>query len=140
MTFIFPFFSVTVAVILTYIPHFIRVALGQRRGTYDNANPRDNTKVDEQDKEFADLQKRLLGAHQNQLESIGVYAAGVVAMVFRRGYTTWSVNYLCAQYLVFRVAYITAYIAPPVAKGYVRTLTFVGCFATIMIIWIRAWV
>lgn len=140
MGFNFPLFSVPVAFLLCYIPHGIRVAIAKKANAYDHTNPRYQTEFAEAlSAEQAYLQRRLIGAHNNQLETIGVYAAGIVANVTRKS-LSWPIHLMAALYIAFRVIYVVVYVSPQVAGGYLRSLAFMGVLGTIFAIWIRAFV
>lgn len=140
MAFDFPLFSVLVAFSLCYVPHVIRVRIGKKFNTYNHTNPRDTAKFTERmSPAQADLQRRLLGAHNNQLESIGMYAAGIVANIARKP-NDWLIHFLSAFYVMSRIVYIMVYMQPQVANGYLRTFVFGFCFFTIFAVWIRAFV
>ncbi|KAI0561517.1 Membrane associated eicosanoid/glutathione metabolism-like protein [Gracilaria domingensis] len=138
MAFSWPAFSVILAGILAYIPHGIRVSLVMKNGRFDNSAPRDHegqkSSLPEEKREFM---LRLLGCHNNQMESLGVYAAGVAAnLAF--GDSKTLLNVFTALYIVFRVIYLIVYSLPQYAGGYLRTAAFVGCLAMIISIWSNA--
>lgn len=135
--FSFPLLSVVIAVILVYVPHVWRVTIARKQGKYDNTNPRATEQFSEMSEKQASLQRRLLGAHNNQLETIGVYASGVVANVARLK-TDWKLVTLCALYIAFRVIYILAYAGPQYIGGYLRTLVFFFCIIVLFLLWIMA--
>lgn len=87
--------------------------------------------------EKAALLTRLLGAHQNQLELLGTYAAGIVANV-ARGKDDWLLVILSGLYIALRCAYVVIYAGPQVMGGYLRTIIFLMIFSLIFVIWIRA--
>lgn len=135
MAFFWPFFSVILAILLAYFPHFFRVALVMLSGQYDNAKPR---AYSDQHDTFSDekraLLTRLASAHNNQLETLGVYAAGVTAAFFS-GSSRTLLNVMSAVYIGARVVYIAVYAMPQVASGYIRSLTFVVCLSSVFVIW-----
>lgn len=140
MGFNFPLFSVPVAFFLCYVPHGVRAYVSRNAGVYDNTEPRKlehSLSGISQDKR--DLINRASGAHNNQLESIGVYAAGIVAnsAVGVRS-DDWQFITLAALYIALRVAYIAAYLGPPVLDGYLRTGIFGLVILVIFLIWIKA--
>lgn len=137
MTFNFPIFSAFIATILVYVPHVIRVKIATEAGKYDNKDPRNNDALQQMTAKDRDLQRRLLGAHQNQIETIGMYVAAIVANI-ARGNEGWLTNMLAALYIGLRIAYIAAYAGPPIANGYLRSLLFFGCFSVILSLWITA--
>lgn len=72
-------------------------------GGYDNHFPR------EQQAQLSGWGKRALAAHENQIESFPIFAAGVlVAMV--AGVTSAAVDYLAIVFILARVLFITLYI------------------------------
>lgn len=138
MAFSFPLLSVPCAFVLAYVPHVMRAALWRRLGIFNNVSPRSVAdKLDDLPAGQADLLRRLGGAHNNQLETLGMYAAGVVACV-ARGRDDWQLIALTASYLAVRVAYIVLYAGPPVAGGYLRSLAFGGVLGIIMLMWVKA--
>lgn len=130
MTFSFAVLSVPLATLLTYVPHFARVTLQQAQQKYDNTAPRAPLPP-------SGLLHRLNCAHVNQLETLGLFAAGVAASV-ARGKGESLNDAFAAWYLAARAAYVVAYAAPQVAGGGARSLAFGASLAAIMSIWIRA--
>lgn len=90
----------------------------------DNKMPR-NTEANqkgmsEEDKAFAN---RLAGAHENQLESLGYYAASVALAVATKVPENILLRYTTG-YIASRLAYVVAYAAPQIAEGNIRSLAF----------------
>lgn len=131
----FPIFSVVIAVILAYVPHVAKVIVLKSIGKYDNRNPRkfnaDSSSVPDGKRELA---TRLLSCHNNQLETLGVYAAAVAINVA----VTSADNppdyflILTSLYVIFRAIYVVAYASPQIAGGYLRSLAFGGCIASLV--------
>jgi len=72
-------------------------------GGYDNQLPRDQqANLDAQG-------KRTLAAHQNQIESFPIFAAGILVALFT-GTTTAAIDYLAVIYIVARLVFMYAYI------------------------------
>ncbi|KAG5936133.1 hypothetical protein E4U53_000283 [Claviceps sorghi] len=91
------------------LPHTYAVATS---GVYDNANPRglrDAIGKSPMDKSRQERLLRAKGASDNGFESLGLYAAGVVA-ANQAGVAAGTVNALSLGYLVCRVAYVYAYV------------------------------
>lgn len=70
---------------------------------YDNNNPRD------QQASLEGRGKRALAAHQNQIESFPLFAAGVLVATIANVDSTLS-GYLALTYIVARIIYIVFYI------------------------------
>lgn len=138
MGFNFPLFTVPIATILCYVPHVARVILAKQANAYDNKDPRNSDTAGTLSAQQAMLQKRLLGAHQNQLETIALYAAAVVANIARKPQDSWVLNLLTALYITFRAVYIAVYASPPFLGGYLRSIVFAACFSIIFALWVRA--
>lgn len=78
-------------------------AQARMAGGYDNQLPRDQqANLDAQG-------KRALAAHQNQIESFPMFAAGILVALFT-GTTTAAIDYLAITYIVARLVFIYAYI------------------------------
>lgn len=137
MSFSFPLLTVPIAIILVYVPHFMKVLLATRFGKYDNKDPRGTAKINELSTEKAALLTRLNSAHQNQLELLGVFAASVAANV-ARGKDDWQLIVLTALYIALRCAYIVLYAGPQVFDGYLRTFCFMGILVVVQLLWIKA--
>jgi Predicted membrane protein len=87
--------------ILSKVPLF-RAQLKSPAG-YDNNHPR------EQQQALEGSGKRALAAHQNQLESFPLFAAGVLVASFS-GVTSALVSYLAVAYIISRIAYLYCYV------------------------------
>ncbi len=72
-------------------------------GGYDNNSPR------EQQLALEGWGKRALAAHQNQIESFPIFAAGVL-LTTTMGITSNAVDYLAIAYIVARVLYVFCYL------------------------------
>lgn len=131
---VFALLSVPIATVLAYLPHVIKGSILSKHGKYDNKKPRAKPSVDEKTDE---LITRLTGAHNNQLESLGVYA-GAIASATAVGVSPVALGNAAAVYIGARSAYVAAYIAPQVGNGAPRSLSFSASFATIMWIWFAA--
>ncbi|PXF46037.1 hypothetical protein BWQ96_04212 [Gracilariopsis chorda] len=138
VNFSWPAFSVILAIILAYLPHFMKVTLLTKFGKFDNKDPRAHTSQQSSvPKEKRALVTRLAGCHSNQIEMLGVYAAGVAAnLSLKESDTAFIV--LTALYVGFRALYIIVYAAPQVLGGNTRSITFVACMATVISIWSKA--
>lgn len=140
MGFNFPLFSVPIAFFLCYVPHGVRAYVAAKAGVLDNKEPRQmENSLSQLDKSKRDLINRASGAHNNQLETIGVYAAGIVAnSAVGVPSDDWQFIALAAAYIAVRVAYIAAYLGPPVLNGYLRSLVFAAVVIIIILVWIKA--
>lgn len=131
-------FSVPVAFFLTYLPHFLKVKLLFGENALDNRNPRvDNENAKMMPDAKKDLVGRLKSAHENQLEMIGVYAAGVAVGV-SVGVRPIVLTILSAIYIAARVAFVAIYASPPVFGGYLRTVAFAPCVLSTLGLWFTA--
>jgi len=72
-------------------------------GGYDNNNPR------EQQIALEGWGKRALAAHQNQIESFPLFAAGVIIATIT-GVESNIVDYCAIAYIVARLAYVYCYL------------------------------
>lgn len=128
--------SVPAAFVVAAAPAVARVALLLRRGgSMDNRAPRDRAgQVKGLSPSDAALAARLLAAHHNQLETLGYFAGGVAVAVAAR-VPPPELSRLAGAYVAARVAYVTAYAAPQVAHGAVRTATFFAAMASIWMLY-----
>lgn len=136
--FSWPAFSVILAIVLAYLPHFFKVAVLTKFGKFDNKDPRAHASQQSslpEDKRA--LVTRLGGCHNNQIEMLGVYAAGVAANLALKENDT-ALIVLTAVYVGLRGLYIIVYAAPQVLGGNIRSLAFVACMATVISIWGKA--
>ncbi|PXF47393.1 hypothetical protein BWQ96_02873 [Gracilariopsis chorda] len=124
---------------LSYTPIIARALIVRSYGQLDNARPRDRAaQTAGLPKTVRELCDRLLACHQNQLETLGYFAAsiGVAAAVGAPGKEIAS---LAAWYVRMRLGYVIAYGAPQVAKGFVRSAFFIGSMAIVFrIYWVAA--
>lgn len=126
----FAIFSVPIAAFLAYVPHFAKVAVLRGRSQYDNAKPRDVPADDE-------LITRLGNAHVNQLEMLGVYAAGVAVATAANTPST-IILALSISYVIARFLFVIAYASPQVAGGLLRSFTFMLSMGSNLALWILA--
>ncbi len=97
---------------------------------YDNSNPR------EQQGSLDGLGKRALAAHQNQLESFPILAAGILVAT-ATGMASSTIDYLAIAYIVARVAYIFYYLND---RPTLRTIVWgVGFISSLALLCIPAW-
>ncbi|MGY8834216.1 MAG: MAPEG family protein, partial [Pseudomonadales bacterium] len=97
---------------------------------YDNSNPR------EQQASLDGLGKRALAAHQNQLESFPIFAAGILVAT-ATGMVSSAIDYLAIAYIVARVAYIFYYLND---RPTLRTLVWgVGFISSLALLCSPAW-
>lgn len=130
--------SVPICVGLTYLPHFVRAAICFSSKALDNRRPRDlEGQLKRLDPGKAALVGRLAASHNNQLETIGVYAAGVAAAVATK-VPAPQLNKLATVYVTARVAFNIAYAAPQVLGGMPRSLSFMFSMGSCLAIWFAA--
>ena len=106
------------------------LALAQVKEGYDNSNPR------QQQNALTGSGQRALAAHQNQIESFPLFAAGVLVATMMKVHPG-AVDILAITYIVGRCLYMVAYVKdiPPA-----RTLFFMfGYLASIALICGPAW-
>ena len=97
---------------------------------YDNSNPR------EQQASLDGLGKRALAAHQNQLESFPIFAAGILVAT-ATGMASSTIDYLAIAYIVARVAYIFYYLNN---RPTLRTIVWgVGFISSLALLCSPAW-
>ncbi|KAB5558533.1 hypothetical protein GE09DRAFT_116575 [Coniochaeta sp. 2T2.1] len=106
------YYTIPAAMVLLYVPHtYAQLASGRKN--LNNAYPRatdDNVVKDEtMDKRTKNRILRARAAHANGNETIGLYAAAVVAANVA-GADVKSVNYLTLGYIASRVAYNYIYV------------------------------
>ncbi len=98
---------------------------------YDNSNPR------EQQSNLEGWGKRALAAHQNQLESFPLFAAGILVVTVTNT-SSGMIDNLAIAYIAARVAYLLCYLKD---IALVRTLVWgVGFFASLALLCAPAWV
>ena len=133
---VFAILSVQICALLAYIPHFVRIFL--LRKTYDNTRPRDVELAEKSQSEWRrELAERLYGSHKNQLETIGVYAAGV-ATALGVGVRSTRLIIVCAVHLGVRVLYNIVYALPQYLNGVPRTIVFVASVASMIAVYTTA--
>lgn len=124
--------------VLTYLPFAARAAVCFANGALDNRNPRDvDGQLKKLDPSSVALVKRLLASHNNQLETLGVYAAAVAAGVATRVPPS-ELNKLATVYISARVAFNVAYAAPQILHGLPRSLSFMASMGSCLAIWAAA--
>ena len=97
---------------------------------YDNNNPR------EQQASLNGMGKRALAAHQNQMESFPIFAAGILVAT-ATGMVSSAIDYLAITYIVARVAYIFYYLKD---RPTLRTLVWsVGFISSLALLCSPAW-
>ncbi len=134
----FALWSVPVSLGLTYLPHAAKVAILSRTGAFSNTAPRDTAGQDKKvDPSKRALVDRLRGAHLNQLETIGVYAAGVAAAT-AVGVPAVTVSRAAKLYVGARVVFNISYAGPQIADGNIRSLSFTAALGAIVWMWAAA--
>ena len=131
---VFALLSAPIALGLAYVPVFVRAAILTKHKKFDNTKPRTevkiNAKVDE-------LVKRCNGAHNNQLETLGPYTAGIAAAV-AVGVPGGKLASIAKTYVGSRIVYNAAYIAPQILEGAPRSLAFFGAIGSVIALWVAA--
>lgn len=126
--------TIPLATALAYSAHFGKAYL--LGSSLDNRKPRD-LECKDVPPERLERALRLQWCHLNMLETLGVYAAGVVAAL-GTGVPIARVTAAAAMYFVLRLIYLGVYIAPQILGGLVRTGVFVLIMFDIMWLWIEA--
>ncbi|KAM0346796.1 hypothetical protein ACHAPU_005136 [Fusarium lateritium] len=138
----YSFFTIPAAFIVILFPNAYTITAGAK-GTFDNCNPRshknniDNcSHLDKANKQFL---LRAKAATENGLETLSLYAAGVVAANFA-GVSTPSLNALSLSYVATRVVYNVAYLwlqtDPKLSR--VRSLVWMASIGLIISLWVKA--
>lgn len=131
-------YSVPFVWFLSLFPAMLRRAILIRAGSLHNAHPRDH---DLQTRHMSlskrDFLARLQAAHDNQMETLGYYAAAI-SIAISVNVNSKRLHFLIVAFLVARVLFIVAYAAPQFAAGSFRTLAFVSCMVCIALIYVAA--
>jgi len=106
------------------------IAQSKLTGGYNNELPRD------QHAHLDEYGKRALAAHQNQLESFPLFAAGVLVALFT-GTTTAAIDYLAVAYIIARILYLYAYLKN--LASFRSTIWFVGFAASLALLCSPVW-
>ncbi|CAN8063536.1 unnamed protein product [Agarophyton chilense] len=131
-------YMVPAAWAVSAIPVFARAIVVSKFGKMDNSKPRDrSSQTAGMPKHIAALCDRLLACHNNQLETLGWFSAGVATAVAVK-VPGDDIASLATSYVGLRVAYTLAYAAPQVASGALRSLAFVGSMSYIVRIYLAA--
>jgi uncharacterized MAPEG superfamily protein len=97
---------------------------------YDNHHPR------EQQAALEGVGKRALAAHQNQIESFPIFAAGIL-IATATGMVSSAIDYLAVAYIASRVAYVYYYLKD---MPTLRTLVWgVGFISSLALLCSPAW-
>lgn len=131
---VFALLSVPIATGLAYLPHVIKEIVLMKHNKFDNTKPRGDESVDEKTDQ---LVTHLSASHNNQLESLGPYAAGVAAAT-AVGVAPAVLANATATYVGARVAYCIAYMAPQICDGVPRSLSWCGAMGAMIWIWVAA--
>ncbi|KAJ3478839.1 hypothetical protein NLG97_g8469 [Lecanicillium saksenae] len=134
------YYTVPAAFVACVVPHFIAVA--GSKGTFDNAYPRNlNEDVEKStlDKEAKQRVARAQAASDNGFETIGLYAAAVVAANVA-GVDTTSLNRITIGYVLSRFAYVFTYVNLGANRktAPVRSGVWMAGIAAIMTLFIKA--
>lgn len=106
------------------------IAQSKMTGGYSNELPREQwASLDERG-------KRALAAHQNQIESFPLFAAGVL-VALAAGVTSPVVGYLATTYIVARLIYIYAYVQN--LATFRSAIWFVGYLSSLALICSPLW-
>lgn len=119
--------SVPIALGMALAPIVVRaVVITFKGGKMDLSRPRDREgQVKGMSLGMQQLADRLLSSHNNQLETLGYYAAGVAVAVAVK-VPVERLNLITGYFLKCRFAYNLIYAAPQVANGALRTIAFLG--------------
>ncbi|KAJ9152174.1 hypothetical protein NKR19_g4642 [Coniochaeta hoffmannii] len=135
------YYTIPAAMVLLYVPHtYANIKAGKSQ---DHANPRkieENLSKDESiDKVTKGRILRARAAHANANETIGLYAAAVVA-ANATGVDVKSVNYLTLGYLASRIAYNYIYVIAQDNRRVapLRTLAWSAGVGIILTLFIKA--
>ncbi|RGP63581.1 membrane protein [Fusarium sporotrichioides] len=137
----YSFFTVPAAFFIAALPHAYTIIAS--RGTYDNANPRSHKDNIEKCENFTKSASfgafTLTAATENGFETLGLYAAGIVAANFA-GVPTPTINALSFSYVASRVAYNVAYLWLQADRRLapVRSLVWTTSIGFIVTLWIKA--
>ncbi|KAI1043502.1 hypothetical protein LB505_011244 [Fusarium chuoi] len=108
----YSFFTVPAAFFIITFPHAYTITAGAK-GTYDNCNPRSHkdriANCQTLDKSHKQFLLRAKAATENGLETIGCYAAGILAANFA-AVPAPTINILGLGYVVSRLLYNIAYL------------------------------
>ncbi|KAF6526797.1 hypothetical protein HZS61_009841 [Fusarium oxysporum f. sp. conglutinans] len=108
----YSFFTVPAAFFIITFPHAYTITAGAQ-GTYDNCNPRSHkdriANCQTLDKSHKQFLLRAKAATENGLETIGCYAAGILAANFA-AVPAPTINILSLGYVVSRLLYNIAYL------------------------------
>ncbi|KAF5962799.1 hypothetical protein FBULB1_13824 [Fusarium bulbicola] len=108
----YSFFTVPAAFFIITFPHAYTITAGAK-GTYDNCNPRSHkdriANCQNLDKSHKQFLLRAKAATENGLETIGCYAAGILAANFA-AVPAPTINILGLGYVVSRLLYNIAYL------------------------------
>lgn len=120
-------FGAALLIILTKAP----VAVAQQKaGGYDNAHPRD------QQARLTGWGRRALAAHQNQLESFPIFAAGALVASFA-AVDQSTAGTLGLVYIAARIAYVICYL---MNIHILRSIVWaIGIIASLALICSPAW-
>ncbi|CAG7555429.1 unnamed protein product [Fusarium equiseti] len=137
----YSFFTVPAAFFIIAFPHAYTITAA--RGTYDNANPRSHKNIIEKSDNFTKSDKqfflRAKAATENGFETLGLYAASIVAANFA-GVSTPAVNLLSFSYVASRIAYNIAYLWLQADRRLapVRSLVWTVSIGLIVTLWVKA--
>eukprot|EP00168_Porphyra_purpurea_P006937 TRINITY_DN1851_c1_g1_i1.p2 TRINITY_DN1851_c1_g1~~TRINITY_DN1851_c1_g1_i1.p2 ORF type:complete len:173 (+),score=59.32 TRINITY_DN1851_c1_g1_i1:68-520(+) len=136
-----PIQSVLAAGALAFSPLFSIVPYVQRKGTFRNANPRECQQSPEAVAELPPWVLRARNAHNNNLEMLGFYAAGIVVAI-TAGVSPAVIAARATEYVGGRAVYNVVYVAGEAkikTRGYLRTAVFfLGCLAPAARLWLSA--
>eukprot|EP00178_Gracilaria_changii_P007999 TRINITY_DN2477_c0_g1_i1.p2 TRINITY_DN2477_c0_g1~~TRINITY_DN2477_c0_g1_i1.p2 ORF type:complete len:183 (-),score=42.53 TRINITY_DN2477_c0_g1_i1:301-849(-) len=131
-------YMVPAAWVVSSLPLMVRGVLVSRFGNMDNRTPRDRgAQTAGMPKHIAALCDRLLACHNNQLETLGWFSAGVATAV-AASVEPQQLAALASGYVAGRLAYTLAYAAPQLMGGVARSLAFVGSMSYVLRIYLAA--
>jgi len=113
----------------------------QRKGTFRNDNPRECQESAAAVAELPAWALRARNAHNNNLEMLGYYAAGIVVAI-TAGVSPAVIAARATEYIAGRALYNVVYVAGEAkikTRGYLRSAVFfLGCVAPATRLWVSA--
>ncbi len=93
---------ITAALLIVVSKMPVALAMAKCEGGYDNRNPRD------QQASLTGIGKRALAAHHNSIEAFPLFGVGVALALWAQADLN-TITYLCASFVLARVAYLVCY-------------------------------
>ncbi|UNI13859.1 hypothetical protein JDV02_000557 [Purpureocillium takamizusanense] len=138
----YSYLTVPVALYVCLVPHYLAVVDAGADTVYDNAAPRSFHDNVRRDTSIDKLRKarilRLEGASINGFETLGFFAAGVLA-ANHAGLETEALNALSVGYVLARVAFVAAYAGIRNRRlSWARTLVWNLASLASVALWVKA--